>query len=81
MTQKSSGYIKQESTQQKGGIPSGYRRAVILKYRDTLTGKAHTTNHQPGKTADKKHREREKRESWGAEQGGTGSLQKPDTHP
>ena len=39
--------------------------AVILKYRDPLTGKAHTTNHQPGKTADKKHREREKKRKLG----------------
>ena len=67
MTQKSSGYIKQESTQQKGDIPPGHRRAVILKYIDPLTGKAHTTNHQPGKTADKKHRERDKKEKVGGQ--------------
>ena len=80
MTQKSSGYIKQESTQQKGGIPSGHRRAVILKYRDPLTGKAHTTNHQPGKTADKKHREREKKEKVGGQSKVGQAAYKSQTH-
>ena len=77
MTQKSSGYIKQESTKQKGGIPSGYRKAVILKYRDTLTHQktadknTHTEKERERKTdthkhtekdTEKKEREREKKE-------------------